>query len=172
MSTDTPARLRAGDRFPMLELPAAPNGRSRQLRNASRDALILLVLPREMGPWEDDLASIADAVREIEQWYARVHIVVRAGLDEAGTLRERLGGRISVLSDPEGSAAERLGIASDRAALIVADRYGQVYEVEQAPPGSPLPNADEIEQWTRFLATQCPECGVIDEPGYGEWTAN
>jgi hypothetical protein len=29
--------------------------------------------------------------------------------------------------------------------------------------------AEEIEEWMKFLATQCPECGVIDEPGHGEW---
>src|SRR5690625_3809807 len=135
MSTSTPARLRAGDLFPPMELPSAPEGRPRQLRTASRDALILLLVPRETGPWDEKLASIAGAMSQIEEWYARIRIVVPAGLDEATRLRDRLGGRVSVLADPEGATWERLGIASDHAAFVVADRYGQVYEVMQAETG-------------------------------------
>ena len=170
MNTSTPARIRAGDLFPPMELPSAPEGRTRRLRTASRDALVLLLVPRETGPWDETLAAIADAMNDIEQWYARIRIVVPADLEEATRLRERLGGRVSVLADPEGATWERLGIAPDYAAFVVADRYGQVYEVVEAQAGEPLPGPDEIEQWTTFLATQCPECGVIDEPGHGDWT--
>ena len=48
--------------------------------------------------------------------------------------------------------------------LLVVDRYGQVYAVHDASDPDDLPGANELEEWFRFLATACPECGVIDDP--------
>jgi hypothetical protein len=62
-----------------------------------------------------------------------------------------------------------LGIEPEACALIIADRWGLVYDSRQTVDFSDLPNVAEVEEWLRFLATQCPECGVPDEPGYGEW---
>lgn len=54
--------------------------------------------------------------------------------------------------------------------LLVVDRYGQVYAVTDAPDASDLPDADALEDWFRFLATACPECGVLDDPNGRGWT--
>lgn len=48
--------------------------------------------------------------------------------------------------------------------LLVVDRYGQVYATHDGRDTAELPDADALEQWFRFLATACPECGVIDDP--------
>lgn len=48
--------------------------------------------------------------------------------------------------------------------LLVVDRYGQVYEAVDAADPAALPDAAALEEWFRFLATACPECGVIDDP--------
>ncbi len=48
--------------------------------------------------------------------------------------------------------------------LLIVDRYGQVYAVHDATTTDELPDADALEEWFRFLATACPECGVIDDP--------
>lgn len=63
-------------------------------------------------------------------------------------------GRIVIL-EPDGRAAHRLAII---------DRYGQVYAVTDAPDAVDLPDAAALEEWFRFLATACPECGVLDDP--------
>jgi hypothetical protein len=47
--------------------------------------------------------------------------------------------------------------------VLVVDRYGQVYEAFDGAE-SDLPDAAALEEWFRFLATACPECGVIDDP--------
>ena len=64
-----------------------------------------------------------------------------------------------------------VGLATDgREAhrLLILDRYGQVYAVHEAKRSDDLPDADALEEWFRFLATACPECGVIDDPArYG-----
>lgn len=54
-------------------------------------------------------------------------------------------------------------------AAIVVDRYGQVYEVTTAVDWRALPSPHALEEWFRFLATACPECGVIDDPRPRNW---
>lgn len=63
-------------------------------------------------------------------------------------------GRVRVL-DPDGGSTHRLAIV---------DRYGQVYAVHEADDAGALPDAHALSEWFRFLATACPECGVLDDP--------
>ena len=63
-------------------------------------------------------------------------------------------GRVLV-HQPDGHEAHR---------LLILDRYGQVYAVHEAATTDALPDAEALEEWFRFLATACPECGVIDDP--------
>jgi hypothetical protein len=171
MRMNTPQRLGAGDRLPPLVLPAAPEGEPRDLRAPSRDALVLLLLPRRYDAWTGYLDGLARAAGEIEHWYARVRVVVAGGLEPATELHGQLRGRLTVLADAGQEAFRRMGMTPGGAALVIADRYGQIYEVVEAGAPGELPLAGEIEEWTKFLATQCPECGVIDEPGHGEWAS-
>jgi hypothetical protein len=63
-------------------------------------------------------------------------------------------GRIHV-TDPDGAPLHR---------LLVVDRYRQVYAVHDEADAADLPDADAVAEWFRFLATACPECGVLDDP--------
>jgi hypothetical protein len=47
--------------------------------------------------------------------------------------------------------------------VLVVDRYGQVYATFDGAVDA-LPDAAALEEWFRFLATACPECGVLDDP--------
>ena len=58
--------------------------------------------------------------------------------------------------------AEADGEPSHR--LLVVDRYRQVYAVHDTADAGELPDADALVEWFRFLATACPECGVLDDP--------
>ena len=60
-----------------------------------------------------------------------------------------------VVAEPDGEKEHR---------LLVVDRYGQVYAVHDAADADQLPDAGALAEWFRFLATACPECGVIDDP--------
>ena len=48
--------------------------------------------------------------------------------------------------------------------LLVVDRYRQVYAIHDEGDARNLPDADALSEWFRFLATACPECGVLDDP--------
>ena len=54
--------------------------------------------------------------------------------------------------------------------LVIVDRYGQVYDVVEGADAEVLPSAAALEEWFKFLATACPECGVIDDPRERSWT--
>jgi hypothetical protein len=68
-------------------------------------------------------------------------------------------GRVVVLPS-DGGEAHR---------VVVVDRYGQVYAVFDGDEEA-LPDAAALEEWFRFLATACPECGVLDDPVGRGWT--
>jgi hypothetical protein len=68
-------------------------------------------------------------------------------------------GRVVVLSAD--------GKAAHRAAIV--DRYGQVYETTEAVDAADLPGTGDLLEWFRFLATACPECGVLDDPTDRDW---
>ena len=48
--------------------------------------------------------------------------------------------------------------------LLVVDRYRQVYAVHDEADAGELPDVEALAEWFRFLATACPECGVLDDP--------
>ena len=63
-------------------------------------------------------------------------------------------GDVRVL-EPDGAADHR---------LVIVDRYRQVYAIHDAADVADLPAPDVLVEWFRFLATACPECGVLDDP--------
>lgn len=84
----------------------------------------------------------------------------RASLEAAAERLAAWDGRVATLP-PDGSATHR---------LLVVDRYRQVYQVVDAASVDELPSAGELEEWFKFLATMCPECGVVDDPIGRGWT--
>ena len=83
-----------------------------------------------------------------------------AALDQRAADFGDWDGRIAI-AEPDGAPMHRLAIV---------DRYGQVYSVTDAETTAGLPDAAALVDWFRFLATACPECGVIDDPIGRGWT--
>lgn len=42
--------------------------------------------------------------------------------------------------------------------VVVADRWGEVYYVQEADRAADLPAPDELIDWLRFVRNECPEC--------------
>lgn len=66
-----------------------------------------------------------------------------------------------LLVDHHGEGAHR---------VLIVDRYGQVYDAIDAVDSNGLPDAHALQEWFKFLATACPECGVLDDPRERDWT--
>ena len=63
----------------------------------------------------------------------------------------------SVRVSPEVRCAERCAI--EGGGMIIADQWGEVFLVEAGGAGvHGLPAAEEVVEWLRFVAIQCPEC--------------
>jgi hypothetical protein len=105
----------------------------------------------------------ARTVRRIEA--TAVVIPGAGGLDGYVTALEAAAGRFGewdgrvVALPPDGEPQHR---------VLVVDRYGQVFAAFDGDEQD-MPDAEAIEEWFRFLATACPECGVIDDPVGRGW---
>lgn len=106
--------------------------------------------PAALGPQRlrrlDATALLIPGVEGAAGYVARL----RAGADAFAAW----DGRVHVVA-PDGNAQHR---------LLVVDRYRQVYGVHDEADADALPDVHELSEWFRFLATACPECGVIDDP--------
>jgi hypothetical protein len=138
-----------------LRLASAPSGAPLELRRWGREATVLLRLD------DVDCARCREYLKELDRrradlalWDGRVVVVVPGGVEQARRLKEELGLGLSVAADPDGRAP--LAGASGPA-WLVADRYGQVYYAASGGAEHRLPDPRELEEWLKFLATQCPE---------------
>lgn len=161
--------LSVGDQLPSIRLPDVGSGREVRWRWAPSGASIVVFPHEDCAECREFLARLDDDADEIRTWGARP-LVVLAEEGEAAQLAEELG--YPVLLDEGSEAREACGVNSGQVVLFVADRYGSLHEVFQITEQHAFPPVDDLVEWTKFLGTQCPECGVPDEPGYGEWDSS
>jgi hypothetical protein len=123
------------------------------LRSRGREATVLVrVHDATCRDCRRYLTELAAAGIDLVWWEGRVVIVVPGPLGSASALRASLGPSFTVLSDADDRAA-----LVDGAGVVVADRYGQVFFVGEAGGAHAFPPPREVEEWLKFLATQCPE---------------
>jgi hypothetical protein len=133
-------------------LLSAADGRHVDIRGG-RGPWILLVAH---GPHCEQCRDYADALvaarTPLQEWGARLAIVLHDPLADARNLREQLDATIEVFSDPEQSLAAPAG------SLLVTDEWGDVFHSTDAGPDHAFPAPAEVAQWVQFVAIQCPEC--------------
>jgi peroxiredoxin len=67
-----------------------------------------------------------------------------------------------LLNDPSGRIISQLGLTAP--ALVIADRWGEIWAAWLGGDSHQLPSKQDIQQWLSFIEAQCPECTMI------EWT--
>lgn len=180
---DAPADVRGrpgpgpGDTLPPLELETEA-GEPFRVETRTRRTRVLVA---GHGPGCEACCRYAsrltEAAAEFGRWDGEAIVVVGpGGGGELETPRAAEGAAVEgsirpALRDPEGAARRRLGVPEDRVALLIADRFGEVFLREEADEADALPEPDAVLEWLRYLATQCPECGVPDTAGHGAWEA-
>jgi hypothetical protein len=90
--------------------------------------------------------------------------IVLSGDGSVGPYLERLRGAEAAFAAWDGRVIRLPEDGEPGQRVVVADRYGQVYAVHDADRADLLPSPNELGEWFRFLATACPECGVLDDP--------
>lgn len=170
MSGEEARAIAPGERLPSLALARADGSGAVSIRGPARSAVVVVLLSHTDDAVRDVLGELTAQEERFRLWGGRVSVVLPPDtpVEQGRTLARELAPLV-VLEDPEGAARTCLGLPRERAALLIADRWGQLYHVEAADAVAELGAPDEIEEWLRYLATQCAECGVLDEPGHGEW---
>jgi hypothetical protein len=151
------------------DVPIAPAGSPRPARllGLRRDAALLLTVHERCTACDDMLLSLATRIAEFRAWGGRV-IVLACAADEALRLDMAIGGQLTCATIDAADAA-RIGMVPGSPGAHVIDRFGAVYAGFEPGDAHAFPEGVEVEEWFRFLATQCPECGVPDAPGGGGW---
>jgi peroxiredoxin len=97
------------------------------------------------------LRGLADQNEELIFEEAQVLVVVRGNLAAAETLRKRDAVTFPVLADP--NAALHHKYTAGEAAVVLTDRYGEIYGVYREH----LPSIDELMASLRHINAECPE---------------
>lgn len=131
-----------------MELPALPEGVPVQLRGAGGKITLLVTLhSAHCAGCREYLASLSPISGEFDAWDARLLVIVPGWV--ASGLTAPL---VRVLSDEHGLIADPAS-----ASVIVADRYGQIFDAVRAGASHELPSARELAEWLKYLGTLCPE---------------
>lgn len=123
--------------LPAINFPAKDTGLPVEPRSG-RGPLVLVVAHAEM----------CDACSSYERQ-----------LSAADSTIGEWGGRVVSVTDPEGK------LLAHAPGVIIADEWGEIYFETEGGAEHALPDPDEVAEWVRFIAIQCPEC----EQPEGEW---
>jgi hypothetical protein len=149
-----------GTLLPAMSLVSIASGEPVDLRAAKGpQALVTLhsVTCRDCRRYVRE--RLARGAREIAEWGGRLTIVVPDVRANAATFAETTTDALEIVLDPEGA------FDSGHAGVVIADEWGEVHFMADAGAGHDLPSPEEVVEWVRFLAIQCPEC----EGPEGEW---
>jgi peroxiredoxin len=149
-------RVRPTERLPDLRLSSAPGGSLVPLvaPGGRMVPIVLAVHAVDCAECRGYAAALGAVDAELREWDARVLIVVPGGVEDAARFAEGLP--FPVLADEERKLWTRMGI--DGATALVADPWGEVRMRHVAGAAHDLPSAEELVDWARFVAIQCPEC--------------
>ncbi len=95
-------------------------------------------------------------------YYAEKAIVLAIGPDQPHEARQfaaELECPFPLLSDPSGRVAAQQGLAVP--AVVVADRFNEIWAAWPRADNHVLPRGEEIAAWLAFMEIQCPECDPL-----------
>lgn len=156
---DSETGISAGDALSSAEVAAAPSGHMARLRGGRGPRVVLRAHSSTCGPCRDYVRGLLEDGTAVDDWNARISVVVPDAMGGAEAMHTALDGRVQVLADPE----NQLGLADP--VLVVADEWGEVYFATAIDADHALPNPTEVAEWAQFIVIQCPEC----EGPEGDW---
>lgn len=162
------AAVSVGERLPAVALETL-DGQLIDLHRTRHETSVLVFPHPGCDDCVDYLAGLEAWADRLDAWGGRV-LPVTSDLTEAQDIRRGAGS--TALVDADGRARVAARLAGGEAAVVVADRFGTVYRSVPAGDGHELIDPGDLFEEIRYMGSQCPECGVPDEPLRGEeaWT--
>ena len=145
------ALVQAGQMLPRVKLDGA--GGPRPLSGPGHQSVLVVYLhPEPCRACADYLHEVADCVDDLRQWATSpVAVVPSSSQLEAGPF--------PLLHDDD-EARRQLGIGRDEAAVILADRWGEVVEVATFGQDHVFPLPRQLVESAKILDLSCGECNV------------
>lgn len=146
-------------KLPWVALRRLAGEGEENLRRQERFGRIVF-FPHSLGcagcrEYADVLAREAGA---FAHWDGRPVLVAPSGDEAEARVLAHSAATLGVLADLAGDVARsRAGVPPGSAAVLVADRFGDVWYGGDAGAGHALPDARELEEWLKYLGTMCPE---------------
>lgn len=154
VSADTP--FRRGDRVPSATVTAQPGGERFELRPSRGPRVFVTLHGTDCHECVEYVKEIAAAREPVEAWGADLVIVSGEASSPADHFLRQLD--LTVIEDPD----HRL--SRGRLEVIIADEWGEVHFASNGEgTHSPLP-PEEVVEWVKFVAIQCPECEGPEGP--------
>jgi len=146
--------IRVGSLLPNLRLVDGDDAGT-DLRPSSQALLVVFVHPGRCPACASYLGEAEGSLDDLRSWGTALVGVVPAGEPpvEAG---------FPVLTDEGGESRRRLGIGAGEAAVLLADRWGEVFEVATFGPEHGLPLPRQLVESAKIVDLSCGECNVPD----------
>lgn len=153
MTGATRRLLRAGEQLPPFSLPG-PDGPRKVPGAGNQASMLVFVHDRDCAACERYLDEIGAAVTGLGEWATRLLAVAPRG--EPSSDRP-----FPVLVDEGGAVRRRLGIGDDEAAVLLADRWGELFEAATFGTEHDLPLPRQLIESAKILDVSCGECNVV-----------
>lgn len=155
-----------GRQLPWLEDVADDSGQSLNWRDARRTRVAFFAHHGECP----DCARYARALLDRRDALSRADgdLWVIGGA-AANALPVGVRGVATVTGDVAHVLRQRCDLPADDPWVIVADRWGQVWQAEAADDRHALVDPDAVVETALFIGVQCPECETLDQPTV-EWS--
>ncbi len=157
MTATAPKLIQAGSILPRLSF-AGVDGSPTALLPSSQALLLVFTHAGPCSGCASYLGEISGVVDDLRSWGTRLIGVLPDGEDAAP-------GPFPVLRDRGDEGRRRLGIGADEAAVILTDRWGEVFEVAAYGRDHDLPLPRQLIESAKIVDLTCGECNV---PG-PEW---
>lgn len=148
-----------GDILPSVDLRRSDDRGSVGWRNV-RHVTVAVFLHPECSDCDDYLRRLGQEQR-LPMWGGRILAI---GDPPPGPGGVELPDGVLPVTDPDGQARRAADVPPGTAAVLVVDRFGQVFARRTDEAGHDLPSAGDVLEEVRFISVQCPECEVPDVP--------
>ena len=153
---------RVGTMLPSFQLPTAGGGSLGPWAFKGRRNLVLYFVDSvDCLTCQRALRDLADRYRELRDHEAEVLVIAPLQQDRALRARSSLGLPFPILVDPDSSVYARYGLLIGNGhavpAVLVADRYGEIFAQSIGTPDHALIGVAEILSWLQLIEIQCPE---------------
>lgn len=151
MSNATRRLIRQGQILPPLALSTTEGERLAVPGNQA--TILIFTHPGGCSECADYLIEAGTVAGDIGDWATRLVAVLPDGAGPDGL-------PFATTADPDGSARSRLGIPPGDAAVLLTDRWGEVFEVATFDADHDFPLPRQLVESSKIVDISCGECNV------------